>query len=156
MLGDIADNGLGGPAVMVRNLVVQPVLNVAPFMPLGVLMRRFGSRTVAVTTAIGLGVLLPHLDDHRGPGASLVAVFGLGQLTTSASVPTSAGAGLRVALLGARARPRGARGGAALAAGDRRLPAAEAVRQQVSRCVVILAWQASGTGSTRRGAGHGR
>lgn len=59
MLGDIADNGLGGPAVLLRNLAVQQlVLNVVLFVPLGMLVRHLGSRTVVETTAIGLGVSL--------------------------------------------------------------------------------------------------
>lgn len=58
-LGDIADHGIGGPGALAANPAVQQaVFNVALFVPLGMLVRYLGSRSVAVTTAVGLGVSL--------------------------------------------------------------------------------------------------
>ena len=58
-LGDVVDHGISSPSTLAANPAVQQaVFNVALFVPLGMLVRYLGSRSVAVTTAVGLGVSL--------------------------------------------------------------------------------------------------
>lgn len=58
-LGDIARYGVGGPAALAANPeVAQVAFNIALFVPLGMFVRYLGSRGVATTTAVGLGVSL--------------------------------------------------------------------------------------------------
>ena len=58
-LGDIVDHGIASPSALAGNPAVQQVVfNVALFVPLGMLVRYLGSRSVAVTAAIGLVVSL--------------------------------------------------------------------------------------------------